>query len=66
MTSPTKARVEPPGLSPVEYGKRGAVRRWGPPRRVNLAELDPPYRRLVLAMIDAAKAANVAERSGQE
>jgi hypothetical protein len=41
----------------IEAGRRGAERRWGPePRIVRLDELTAPQRRLVLALVDAAKA----------
>ena len=40
----------------VEAGRRGAVRRWGPePRVVRLDDLTSPQRRLVLALVDAAR-----------
>ena len=53
-------------LSPRERGRIGARKRWGPPRVVRLDALDPPYRRLVLALVDAARkeAAPVSETSG--
>jgi hypothetical protein len=42
--------------SRVTRGRLGAVARWGPePRVVRLDELGPAQRRLVLALIDAAK-----------
>lgn len=37
-------------------GRQGARRRWGEPGVVQLGELSPPQRRLVLALVDAAKA----------
>jgi hypothetical protein len=40
----------------VRAGQIGAAKRWGPePRVVRLDELDAPQRRLVLALIDAAR-----------
>jgi hypothetical protein len=40
----------------VRAGRAGAERRWGPPGVVRLDELTPPQRRLVLALVEAAKA----------
>lgn len=41
----------------VEAGRRGALKRWGgPPRTVRLDALTPDQRRLVLALVDAARA----------
>lgn len=55
-------------LSHRERGRLGAVRRWGdgPPRIVRLDELEAPYRRMVVALVDAARkeAAPVSETSG--
>jgi hypothetical protein len=39
-------------------GRLGARARWGDPGVVNLAELTPAQRRLVLALISAAAAEN--------
>jgi len=39
----------------VESGRRGARRRWGEQRIARLDELRPEARRLVLALIAAAK-----------
>ena len=50
----TQAR-EP--LSPAEAGRIGARRRWGEPRVLRLDSLTPEQRRLVLALVAAAKAA---------
>ena len=48
----------PPDLSRkrAAAGRRGARRRWGPPRIVRLDELPPAAARLALALVDAAKA----------
>lgn len=43
----------------VEAGKKAAAARWGDPRVVRLDELTPAQRRLVVALVDAAKEANV-------
>jgi hypothetical protein len=49
------ARTKDPVL--VEAGRRGARSRWGSePRVVRIADLTPPQRRLVLALIAAARA----------
>jgi hypothetical protein len=42
----------------VEAGKRGAERRWGPPRRLHLGDLTPEQRRLVLARVEALRNLN--------
>jgi hypothetical protein len=42
----------------VESGRRGAMKRWSDPavrRSVRIDMLTPPQRRLVLALIDAAR-----------
>jgi hypothetical protein len=47
-------------------GRLGALTRWGPTRRINLRDLDPAGRRIVLASIAAVRAeqaANAAEAS---
>ena len=33
----------------VEAGRKGAAKRWGPPRRISIGDLTPDQRRLVLA-----------------
>ncbi len=46
----------------VEAGRRGARRRWGDePRVVRLDALTPAQRRLVLALVDAARKETVTE-----
>jgi hypothetical protein len=47
----------------ADAGRKGARKRWGEPRILRLDTLEPPYRRLILAMVEAAKAAPPA---GQE
>lgn len=42
----------------VESGRRGAEKRWGPPRVVRLHDLTPEQRRLVLALVEAQREAN--------
>jgi len=49
-------------LTRRERGLRGAEVRWGPTRRVNLRDLTPDQRRVVLALIEAQRAANAATR----
>lgn len=39
----------------VESGRRGARKRWGEPRVARLDDLTPEQRRLVLALLDAAR-----------
>ena len=39
----------------VEAGRRGARARWGEPRVLRLDELTPAQRRVVLALVDAAR-----------
>lgn len=39
----------------VEAGRRSAQRRWGPPRILRIGDLTPEQRRLVLALVDAAR-----------
>jgi hypothetical protein len=46
---------EKPQPAWAEFGLRGARRRWGEPRVVRIAELTPQQRRLVLALVDAAR-----------
>ncbi|HEY8869648.1 MAG TPA: hypothetical protein VIM30_09670 [Candidatus Limnocylindrales bacterium] len=61
MVSATKDPIK------VRAGKIGADTRWGPePRVIRLDELTPPQRRLVVALVDAARkeAAPVSETSG--
>jgi hypothetical protein len=51
----------------VVAGRRGAEKRWGPPRVVRLDDLRPNERRLLLALLDAVRAeqaAPVVETSG--
>lgn len=59
-----------PTIDRRERGRRGALKRWGPQRRVNLKDLTPDQRRVVLALVEAQRAANAAvkglEPSGQE
>jgi hypothetical protein len=38
-----------------EAGRRGARSRWGPPRHARLDDLTSEQRRLVLALLDAAR-----------
>ncbi len=45
----------------VHAGEVGARRRWGPQRIVRLDDLTPEQRRLVLALVHAARTAPAAE-----
>jgi hypothetical protein len=49
----------------VEAGRRGARRRWGPPRVARLDALSPEQRALVLALIAAAEASNKVPTGGE-
>lgn len=40
-------------------GKRGAAKRWGPPRLLHVGDLSPDQRRLVLAFVEMARAADL-------
>lgn len=42
-------------MSREEAGRIAARARWGEPRSVKIADLTPPQRRLVLALVDAAR-----------
>lgn len=39
----------------VKAGRIGALKRWGEPKTVKLHDLTPDQRRLVLALVDAAR-----------
>jgi hypothetical protein len=41
----------------IKAGHAGAAKRWGPPRHARLDDLPPEQRALVLALIEAARAA---------
>lgn len=48
--------MDSPTPTPQSRAARVAARaRWGPPRVVRLDELEPPYRRLVLTLVEAAR-----------
>lgn len=49
-----------PKLTPQEYGRIGARRRWGKPRIVRLDALTPEQRDVVIELVRAQKAANAA------
>jgi hypothetical protein len=42
----------------VRAGRIGAQRRWGPRRRLNIGDLTPDQRELVLGVIEAQRIAN--------
>lgn len=44
----------------VEAGRRGALKRWGPPIRVRLDDFDADEREAILAAIEAKRAAKAA------
>ena len=39
----------------VAAGRASAAKRWGPPRVIRLDDMTAPQRRVILALIDAAK-----------
>lgn len=41
-----------------ERGRIGAARRWGPKRRLNIGDLTPAQREVVLGLIEAQRLAN--------
>lgn len=56
MPTPTATSRDPKSPSHVARGRLGARARWGPePRVLRLDALDGPARRLVLALVDAAR-----------
>lgn len=52
-----------PNPTKVRAGLAGAVKRWGPvgTRVVKIGDLDPETRRLVIALVDAARAADASK-----
>jgi hypothetical protein len=54
-------RIAAKSATKVRAGKLGARARWGEPRVVRLDSLTSEQRRLVLALVDAAKKEAVAE-----
>lgn len=53
VKNPTKQRA----------GKLGAARRWGDPGVIRLDELSAPQHRLVLALVEAARAEQNSEKA---
>jgi hypothetical protein len=49
-------------MSTAEAGRIGSRRRWGPPRRHNIGDLDPERRDRVAAFIEAERRAQDRER----
>jgi hypothetical protein len=49
-----------------EIGRLGAATRWGPTRRINLGDLDPAGRRIVLASIAAIRAERARDAAAQD
>ena len=39
----------------AEAGRRGNLKRWGPPRRPYIGDLAPERRRVILALIEAER-----------
>jgi hypothetical protein len=56
--APPRGRKDP---AKVAAGEKGARSRWGPPRVVRLDDLTPEQRRLVLALVDAARSSEGAQ-----
>ena len=63
----TMARLTPtPKMLPVDSGRMGARRRWGPPRILRLDQLDPATRDIIRCILTArANAAKAAEEGEQ-
>ena len=55
-----------PKLDPIEKARHAAEARWGPRRRLNLRDLTPDQRRVVLALVEAQRAANRAAAGGED
>jgi len=58
VRSEGRALLVPDTKNPIKVkaGHIGALKRWGPePRTIRLDELSPPQRRLVQALVDAAR-----------
>ena len=51
----SRSRLKSPPMSPVDSGRLGAPRRWGPVRVLRLDQLSNQQRAVVLALIEAAK-----------
>ena len=43
-------------MSVVEAGKKGARKRWGPPRRIHIGDLKPWQREKILEFVAAIRA----------
>ncbi len=55
----TSAPAEPTfgaHMGPSAAGRIGSAKRWGPPRRINLRDMDEAGRRIVLASVAAVRA----------
>lgn len=55
--------MEPTTHTRHEAARKAARARWGPPRHVNLGDLTPDQRRVVLAFVDMARASAQKETS---
>lgn len=49
----------------VESGRRGALKRWGPPRTIKLDGLAPEQRAFIVELVDVAKRNAKAVTEGQ-
>ena len=63
--NPLYVRVREP-MTPAESSRRAAEARWGPKRRLNIGDLSPEQRRVVLALVEAQRAANRAAGAGED
>ncbi len=53
--APLVTKDRPKDPAKVRAGKRGMATRWGPARIVRIADLTPSQRRLVVALVAAAR-----------
>jgi hypothetical protein len=65
-SSMARLKTPTPKMLPVDSGRMGARRRWGPPRILRLDALDPVTLRIIRCILDArANAAKAAEEGEQ-
>lgn len=48
----------------VESGRRGALKRWGPPKTIRLDDLPPEQRAFIVELVEVAR--RNAARTGEE
>lgn len=62
-TMAARLNISTAKMLPVDSGRMGARRRWGPPRILRLDELDPPTRDVIQCILTArANAQKAAEK----